>query len=95
MLFNRAYINELKARVEFLEKDLESKENTILNVLDSNKELSQENEFLRNKINVLETLVKWHEENECELNTKLVKVQGQLDKIDNYTRMLERRGINE
>lgn len=95
MFNNRAYINELKARIEFLEKDVDSKENTVCNVLDSNKELSQENEYLRNKINTLEKLVKWHEENECELNTKLCRAQGQLDKIDNYTRMLEGRGINE
>ena len=95
MISNRKYINELIKENEKLKKDIESKENTVCSVLDANKELSQENEYLRNKINTLETLVKWHEENECELNTKLVKVQGQLDKIDNYTRMLEGRGINE
>lgn len=95
MLSNRKFINELKARVEFLEKDLESKENTILNVLDSNKELSLSNNYLENKINTLEKLVKWHEENECRLNTELCKYKGMLDKIDNYRRMLEGRGINE
>ena len=93
--FWRDGYRQMVARNKKLQADIENKENNVCNLLDSNKELSQENEFLRNKINVLETLVKWHEENECELNTKLVKVQGQLDKIDNYTRMLEGRGINE
>lgn len=93
MLSNRKFINDLKSRIEFLEKDVESKENTVCNVLDSNKELSQENEYLRNKINTLEKLVKWHEENECKLNTELCRYKGMLDKIDSYKRMLEGRGI--
>ena len=58
-------------------------------------EKNQENEYLRNKINTLEKLVKWHEENECRLNQKVVKYKGMLDKIDSYKRMLEGRGINE
>lgn len=91
MLSNRKFINELKARIEFLEKDIESKENTILNVLDSNKELSLSNNYLENKIKLLEKVIKQHEENECRLNTELCKYKGQLDKIDNYTRMLEGR----
>ena len=95
MLSNRKFINELKARIEFLEKDLESKENTVCNVLDSNKELSQENEYLRNKINTLQKIIKQHEENECRLNTELCRYKGMLDKIDNYTRMLEGRGMND
>ena len=144
MLFNRAYINELKAEnenlnewMEFwkdnykkmkakkeeyayemiksmdsrdsykkaniklindignLKKDIESKENSVCNLLEANKELSLSNNYLENKIKLLEQVIKQHEENECELNTKLVKVQGQLDKIDNYTRMLEGREINE
>lgn len=95
MLSNRKYINELKARIEFLEKDIESKENSVCNLLEANKELSLSNNYLENKINTLEKLVKWHEENECRLNTELCKYKGQLDKIDNYTRMLEGRGINE
>lgn len=95
MFNNRKYMNELKARIEFLEKDIESKENTVCNVLDSNKELSQENEYLRNKINTLQKIIKQHEENECRLNTELCRSKGMLDKIDNYTRMLEGRGIND
>lgn len=95
MLSNRKFINELKARIEFLEKDLESKENTILNVLDSNKELSLSNNYLENKIKLLEKVIREHEENECKLNTELCKYKGMLDKKDNYTRMLEGRGINE
>lgn len=80
-------------KMKILKKDIESKENTVCNVLDSNKELSQENEYLRNKINTLEKLVKWHEENESELNTKLCKYKGIVDNIDSYKRMLEGRGI--
>ena len=95
MLSNRKFINELKARIEFLEKDIESKENTVCNLLESNKELSLSNNYLENKINTLEKLVKWHEENECRLNTELCKYKGMLDKIDNYRRMLEGRGTNE
>ena len=93
MFNNRKFINELKARIEFLEKDVESKENTVCNVLEANKELSLSNNYLENKIKLLEKVIKQHEDNECELNTKLCRVQGQLDKIDNYTRMLEGRGI--
>lgn len=95
MLLNRKFINELKARVEFLEKDLESKENSVCNLLEANKELSLSNNYLENKIKLLEKVIREHEENECKLNTELCKYKGMLDKIDNYTRMLEGRGINE
>lgn len=78
-----------------LKKDIESKENSVCNLLEANKELSLSNNYLENKIKLLEQVIKQHEENEYRLNTKLCRVQGQLDKIDNYTRMLERRGINE
>lgn len=91
MLSNRKYINELKARIEFLEKDIESKENSVCNLLEANKELSLSNNHLENKINTLEKIIKKHEENECRLNTELCKYKGMLDKIDNYTRMLEGR----
>ena len=93
MLSNRKFINELKARIEFLEKDVESKENTVCNVLEVNKELSLSNNYLENKIKLLEKVIREHEENECKLNTELCKYKGMLDKIDNYTRMLEGRGI--
>ena len=78
-----------------LKKDIESKENSVCNLLEANKELSLSNNYLENKIKLLEQVIKQHEENECELNTKLCRVQGQLDKIDNYRRMLEGRGTNE
>ena len=58
-------------------------------------ELKQENEYLRNKINLLEKVIKRYEDNECQLNTELYKYKGVLDKIDNYTSMLEGRKINE
>ena len=87
MLSNRKFINELKARVEFLEKDLESKENTILNVLDSNKELSLSNNYLENKIKLLEKVIKQHEENECRLNQEKCRVKGQLEKLRNVYKM--------
>ena len=54
MLSNRKYINELKARAEFLEKDIESKENSVCNLLEANKELSLSNNYLENKIKLLE-----------------------------------------
>lgn len=95
MFNNRLYISKLKSKIEFLEKDVESKENTVCNVLEANKELSLSNNYLENKIKLLEKVIKQHEENECRLNTELCKYKGQLDKIDNYTRMLEGRGINE
>lgn len=94
MLSNRKFINELKARIEFLEKDIESKENSVCNLLEANKELSLSNNYLENKIKLLEKVIREHEENECKLNTELCKYKGMLDKIDNYTRMLEGRGIN-
>lgn len=95
MLSNRKFINELKARIEFLEKDIESKENSVCNLLEANKELSLSNNYLENKIKLLEKVIREHEENECKLNTELCKYKGMLDKIDNYTRMPEGRGINE
>ena len=78
-----------------LKKDIESKENSVCNVLDANKELSLSNNYLENKIKLLEQVIKQHEKNECRLNQKVVKYKGMLDKIDNCTRMLEGRGINE
>lgn len=78
-----------------LKDDTEVKEDSITNLLEANKELSLSNNYLENKINTLEKIIKQHEENECRLNTKLCKYKGMLDKIDNYTRMLEGRGINE
>lgn len=95
MLSNRKFINELKARIEFLEKDIESKENSVCNLLEANKELSLSNNYLENKIKLLEKVIREHEENECRLNTELCKYKGMLDKIDNYRRILEGRGINE
>ena len=95
MFNNRKYINELKVRIEFLEKDIESKENTVCNLLEANKELSLSNNYLENKIKLLEKVIREHEENECRLNTELCKYKGMLDKIDNYRRILEGRGINE
>jgi hypothetical protein len=91
MLSNGKFINELKARIEFLEKDIESKENSVCNLLEANKELSLSNNYLENKIKLLEKVIREHEENECKLNTELCKYKGMLDKIDNYTRMLEGR----
>ena len=87
MFLNRKFINGLKARVEFLEKDLESKKNTILNVLDSNKELSLSNNYLENKIKLLEKVIKQHEENECRLNKEICKYKGQLEKLRNVYKM--------
>lgn len=87
--------HEKSKEITNLKKDIESKENSVCNLLEANKELSLSNNYLENKIKLLEQVIKQHEENEYRLNTKLCRVQGQLDKIDNYTRMLERRGINE
>ncbi|UEL47561.1 hypothetical protein [Terrisporobacter hibernicus] len=78
-----------------LKKDIESKENSVCNLLEANKELSLSNNYLENKIKLLEQVIKQHEENECELNTELCKYKGIVDKIDNCTRMVEGRGINE
>lgn len=88
MFNNRKYINELKA-------DIENKENSVCNLLEANKELSLSNNYLENKIKLLEQVVKQHENNECELNTELCKYKGIVDNIDSYKRMLEGRGINE
>lgn len=78
-----------------LKKDVESKENSVCNLLEANKELSLSNNYLENKINTLEKIIKQHEENECRLNTELCKYKGIVDNIDSYKRMLEGRGINE
>lgn len=80
---NRKLINDIRN----LKKDIESKENSVCNLLEANKELSLSNNYLENKINTLEKLVKWHEENECELNTELCRSKGQLEKLRNVYKM--------
>ena len=87
MLLNRKFINELKARIEFLEKDIESKENSVCNLLEANKELSLSNNYLENKIKLLEKVIREHEENECRLNTELCRSKGQLEKLRNVYKM--------
>lgn len=66
-----------------LKKDIESKENSVCNLLEANKELSLSNNYLENKIKLLEQVIKQHEENECRLNQQVVKYKGMIDKIDN------------
>ena len=87
MLSNRKYINELKAKIEFLEKDIETKEISVCNLLEANKELSLSNNYLENKIKLLEKVIKQHEENECRLNTELCRSKGQLEKLRNVYKM--------
>ena len=87
MLSNRKFINELKARIEFLEKDIESKENSVCNLLEANKELSLSNNYLENKIKLLEKVIREHEENECKLNTEHCRSKGQLEKLRNVYKM--------
>ena len=95
MMNNRKVINELNKKIELLKKDLESKENTVINVLDANKELSQHNNFLENRIGILKLankdLLKDLEKKESiirELNVRLSKSDGKLDKIKNMYRLL-------
>lgn len=73
MFNNRKFINELIKENEKLHIDIESKENTVCNVLEANKELSQHNNFLENKIR--------------ELNIKLSRSEGRLNNLDNYIKM--------
>lgn len=101
MFNNRKFINELIKENEKLQIDIESKENQILNVLDANKELSQHNNYLEHRnivlksankkliadVETLEEVIKKHEENECRLNTKLCRAEGQLNDLDNYIKM--------
>lgn len=56
-----------------LQADIENKENNVCNLLEANKELSLSNNYLENKIKLLEKVIKQHEENECRLNTELCK----------------------
>lgn len=113
-----------------LKKDIESKENSVCNLLDSNKELSQHNNYLQNQNLLLNNenikLIKESNQKDIRLENQRINLKnyreqierlceeksmsekelkevkeknsrltGQLDKIDNYTRMLEGRGINE
>ena len=43
-------IEELLIKVNMLKDDIESKENSIINILEANKELALENQYLRKKI---------------------------------------------
>lgn len=94
MMNNRKVINDLNVKIGVLKKDLESKENTVINVLESNKELSQHNNFLENRIGILKLvnkdLLKDLEKKESlikELNIKLSRAEGQLNDLDNYIKM--------
>ena len=94
MMNNRKIINELNVKIGVLKKDLESKENTIVNVLEANKELSQHNNFLENRNGILKLankdLLKDLEKKESlirELNIKLCRAEGQLNDLDNYIKM--------
>ena len=70
-----------------LKKDVESKENSVCNLLEANKELSLSNNYLENKIKLLEKVIREHEENECRLNTELCRSKGQLEKLRNVYKM--------
>lgn len=113
-----------------LQADIEVKENSVCNLLETNKELSLHNNYLENqnlllnkenvklteeinqkdrrlknqRINLknyreqIERLCEEKSMSEKELKEvkeKNSRLTGQLDKIDNYTRMLDGRGINE
>lgn len=69
MFNNRKYINQLKA-------DMENKENSIINLLEANKEFAIENEYFRNKINTLEKVIIQHQENECKLNKERITYEN-------------------
>lgn len=104
MFNNRAYINELKSKIEFLEKDIESKENIVVNVLDANKELSQHTDFLQNRIALMKIvnkdLLKDIEEKEDRVINLLDSIEDlQLDKncllerIKKYEQLLEQKEL--
>lgn len=94
MFNNRKYINQLTREIKNLKE--ENKKLKVVNKvrayasdfwIEKYYGKNQENEYLRNKINTLEKLVKWHEENECELNTELCRSKGQLEKLRNVYKM--------
>lgn len=109
MFNNRKYINQLMREIENLKE--ENKKLKVVNKVradasdfwrekcyeknQENENLSLSNNYLENKIKLLEKVIREHEENECRLNTELCRYKGMLDKIDSYKRMLEGRGINE
>ena len=95
MINNKKIINDLNKKIELLEKDKESKENQIINILDANKELSLHNNHLENRNGILKLakkdLLKDLEKKESiirELNVRLSKSDGKLDKIKNMYRLL-------
>ena len=57
VLNNRKTINDLKEENSKLKLDIENKENSIINILEANKELALENEYLRNKIKKLKRYI--------------------------------------
>lgn len=94
MMNNRKIINDLNKKIELLEKDKESKENQIINILDANKELSLHNNHLENRNGILKLankdLLKDLEKKESlirELNIKLCRAEGQLNDLDSYIKM--------
>lgn len=109
MFNNRKYINQLMREIENLKE--ENKKLKVVNKVradasdfwrekcyeknQENENLNLSNNYLENKIKLLEKVIREHEENECRLNTELCRYKGMLDKIDSYKRMLEGRGINE
>ena len=91
MLNNRKTINDLKEENSKLKLDIESKENSICNLLDANQELSLANTYLEKKINLLEKVLDKKELIICDLNMKLCRAESKLEKVENMLGML---GVN-
>ena len=87
MLFHK-YINELKFKIEKMERDIENKENTIINLLEANKELSLSNNYLENKAALQKKVIIELEANERKLNKKLNIANKKINKIEDYMDML-------
>lgn len=93
MMNNRKVINELENRNGILKlankdllKDMEKKEDKIINLLDSIEDLQLDKDCLLEKINKYEEVLEVKELKICELNTKLCRAEGQLNTLDSYIR---------
>ena len=77
-----------KKKNEELEESMETKEDSVINLLQANKELSLANTYQEKQIRKLETENAFLEKEIQQLTTEKSTLEGKLDKVRNYCKML-------
>lgn len=82
------YIKELERTIIELHKDIENKENTIINLLDANKELSISNNAMEKRAELQKKVIEELNSENRWLYKKVSEGDEKLDNIENYLKML-------